>query len=120
MYEYYNLSAIRKPDEAFITINKNTTPIIKILEKKYQSVEGSIDTKLWAGPGIKKEYEIYYNKFKISYAFCLSEYLENKMKLSTERWRILNIILNENDIKLFYNTDINYYNKIIKWGFSLE
>lgn len=120
MEEFYNTSAIRKPDEAFIITNnkyKNKKPILNILEKKYQSVEGSVDIKLWAGPIIKREYEHYYgDKFVISYGFSLSKYLEDKMKSSCEKWVILNKIFKECDISVFYDSDFEYFNQVIKWG----
>lgn len=96
MKQFYNLSAIRKPDEAFIIINNkddSIKPIIKILEKKCQNRDGSVELKLWAGPIIKKEYQIYYDeKFIFSYGFSLCSYLENKMKSSDVKWKILNKI----------------------------
>lgn len=125
MEELYNLSAIRKPDEAFITIDNSDKPkktIVKILEKKYQSREGSVDTKLWAGPGIKREYELYYNnKFEIEYCFSLSKYLENKMKSSVNKWVLLNKIFDEHNIKSFYyDKNPKYYDEIINWGFGIK
>lgn len=121
MEEFYNLSAIRKPDEAFIIIDKNKKVTIKILEKKYQKVQGSVDTKLWAGHGIKREYELYYKEqFKIEYAFSLSKMLENNMKSNIDKWVLLNKILAEDNIMVFYSSDDEYYNKVFDWGFNLE
>ena len=45
----YDIDIFRCPDEAYI---------IKILEKKEQNVEGSVETKLWSSPSLKREYEL--------------------------------------------------------------
>ena len=45
----YNISMFRCPDEAYIIEYKNGKIQVKILEKKEQNVEGSVETKLWAG-----------------------------------------------------------------------
>jgi len=124
MEQFYNTSAIRKPDEAFIIINnkdKTKKPVLNILEKKYQSGDGSVDIKLWAGPIIKREYEIYYgDKFDISYAFSLSEYLEEKMNSNCEKWIILNKIFIEYDIKSFYDSDTKYLDQVYNWAFDTK
>ncbi len=57
----YNINLIRHPDEAFLSINKNVMNLY-IIEKKEQSVEGSTETKLWAAPALKREYEIMLKK----------------------------------------------------------
>ena len=68
----YNINLFRHPDEAYIIKYKTGDKIIKILEKKEQRCEGSIETKLWSGPSLKREYELVFdNKFKIYYGFCI-------------------------------------------------
>jgi hypothetical protein len=121
MEEFYASSAIRKPDEAFICIEKSNGKdklTINILEKKYQSVEGSVDVKLWAGCALKREYELYYeNKHTINYSFALSEYLINKINSEDIKWVILKKILKENDINVFNPADLDYFTQVINWGF---
>ena len=57
--------------------------LIKILEKKEQNVEGSVETKLWSGPSLKREYELVLgNDFKVHYGFCVSEFLKNNHNTS--------------------------------------
>ena len=74
----YNIDAIREPDEAYI-IKKDDKTTIKILEKKAQNGQGSVETKLWACIGLKREYEIVFgDNFIIEYAFCLSTFLQKK------------------------------------------
>ena len=58
MKHKYNIKIFRCPDEAYI-IEYNTGKIeIKILEKKTQNVSGSVETKLWASPSLKREYQL--------------------------------------------------------------
>jgi len=58
MKENYDINLFRCPDEAYIIDYNNGKKIIKILEKKEQNVEGSVETKLWSGPALKREYEL--------------------------------------------------------------
>ena len=75
----FNIDLFRCPDEAYI-IEKDGKYIVKILEKKAQYVEGSVETKLWSGPSLKREYEIIMGeKFSIEYAFCLSNFLKERI-----------------------------------------
>ena len=57
MKNKYNIDLFRCPDEAYIIEYKSGRKVIKILEKKEQRVEGSVETKLWSGPSLKREYE---------------------------------------------------------------
>jgi predicted protein tyrosine phosphatase len=54
MRKMHSICVFRIPDEAYI----QGTSIVKILEKKTQSMEGSVETKLWASPSLKREYEL--------------------------------------------------------------
>ncbi len=124
MEEFYASSSIRKPDEAFICIEKSNEPngqdklTINVLEKKYQSVDGSVDVKLWAGCALKREYELYYeNKHTINYSFALSEYLINKLNSEDIKWVILKKILKENNINVFNPLDLDYFTQVVNWGF---
>jgi len=119
MKENYKKSSFRKPDEAFIVIEKDKITI-NILEKKFQSVEGSVDIKLWAGNSLKREYEIYFgDKFVINYAFSLSKYLINKVNSKEPKWNILKIILQEHNIIIFNPDNSDYFSQIINWAFPL-
>ena len=72
----YNIDSFRNPDEAYIIEYKNGKKILKILEKKEQSRDGSIEIKLWAGPSLKREYQLIFdNYFEIQYNFCINEFL---------------------------------------------
>lgn len=90
--------------------------IIKILEKKEQSVKGSVEIKLWSGPSLKREYELVFGEdYIIEYAFCLSEFLENKLKSSELKYQILNKIFTETNITLLYGDNTDYYTKLDEW-----
>jgi len=54
MKNKYNIELFRCPDEAYIIEYTSGRKVIKILEKKEQNVEGSVETKLWSGPSLKK------------------------------------------------------------------
>jgi hypothetical protein len=58
MKKKYNIELFRCPDEAYIIEYNSGRKVIKILEKKEQNVEGSVETKLWSGPSLKREYEL--------------------------------------------------------------
>ena len=112
----YDIDIFRCPDEAYI-IEYNTGKIdIKILEKKEQNVEGSVETKLWAGTSLKREYELVLgDKFKVYYGFCLSDFLKTKFISQDKKYIILNQIFAENDIIVLYGDDKNYYELLDKW-----
>ncbi len=74
MKQFYHIDMIRRPDEAYI-IKHNDKTIVKILEKKVQSVEGSVELKLWSSYMIKNEYKIVLgDDFIIDYGFCLNNF----------------------------------------------
>ena len=115
--QIYNIDVIREPDEAYITHNNNNITI-RIIEKKNQNANGSVDIKLWAGPSLKQEYEILFgDKYKIEYAFCLSAFF--KEKFDTEvKYKILHQILQSNKIIVLYGNDKDYFDKLNKWIFT--
>jgi len=117
MKKKYNIEMFRCPDEAYIITYKRRKYIsIKIIEKKAQNVDGSVETKLWAGNSLKREYMIKLgDMFKVDYAYTLSSYLENKMKSGEEKYTILNKILNEDNINVFYGDSDDYIANINNW-----
>ena len=111
----FNIEVFRCPDEAYI-IKNDKNYIIKILEKKEQGVEGSVETKLWASPSLKREYEIIIGeKFVIEYALCLNKYLEKKINSDNKKYKILKQILGESNINIFYGENNDYFDKIYNW-----
>jgi hypothetical protein len=128
MKKYYDITMIRNPDEAYIIkiYDKNSKipekTIIKILEKKEQSVEGSVETKLWSSPSLKREYEILLgDTFIVEYGLCVNTFLKNKVcnsdntKKVCEKYKILNQILNESNIDILYGDDDDYLSNLNTW-----
>jgi len=116
MKNKYNMDLFRCPDEAYIIEYNCGRKVIKILEKKEQNVEGSVETKLWSGPSLKREYELVLGpEFDVFYGFCLNKFLKNKMVSTEKKYTILNTILNENDITVLFGEDENYFETFDKW-----
>lgn len=111
----YRIILCRNPDEAYIIKTKDKC-IVKILEKKEQHCEGSVETKLWSGPSLKREYEIILgDKFIVDYAYSVNNFLSKKFNSSNKKYNILKQILQENNITVLYANEPNYYEKLIQW-----
>lgn len=115
MYDKYNITLFRNPDEAFIIEYANGRKVIKILEKKEQNVMGSVETKLWSGPSLKREYEIVLGDFEVFYGFCVSEFLKNRLTSNKPKYTTLNTILSENNIAVLFGDDENYFETFDEW-----
>ena len=108
-----NIKVFRCPDEAYIYESKEKK-LVKILEKKEQTTRGSVETKLWSGPSLKREYEIMLG-FDVQYAFCLNNYFYHKFTSHDKKYSILQTILKENDINILYGDDEQYFSSLDKW-----
>ena len=116
MKHKYNIELFRCPDEAYIIQYNNGKKIIKILEKKEQRVNGSVETKLWSGPSLKREYELVLGtEFEVHYGFCVSEFLQNKLISNQKKYTILNTIFSENNITVLFGDDENYFETFDIW-----
>jgi hypothetical protein len=111
----YNISIFRLPDEAYILEYKSGRKVVKILEKKEQSGAGSVETKLWAGPSLKREFEIVMPGFEIVYGFCVSSYLQKLFESQDKKYVILNKILAENGIEVLFGESADYSEKLNIW-----
>lgn len=112
----YEIDIFRCPDEAYIIEYNTGRTVIKILEKKAQNGPGSVETKLWAGPALKREYEIAIgSNFEVIYGFCVNNYLKDKIISSEKKYIILNEILNENNIEVLFGDDTNYFKNLDVW-----
>ena len=116
-----NINIYKNPDEAFV-IYSNNEYNIKILEKKNQNVEGSVEDKLKTGDFNRREYLKIFNKelnnkFKINidYAFCISKFLQNKFESNNIKYINIKEIMDEDNIKLFYGEDKSYFYNLLKW-----
>ena len=114
--EKYGIHLFRCPDEAYIIEYGDGKKVIKILEKKEQRVEGSVETKLWSGHSLKREYELVLgNDFVVHYAFCVNSFLQTKLSSNHKKYTILNTILNESDISVLFGDNDNYFETVDKW-----
>lgn len=112
MKQEFEIELFRNPDEAYIIRRPGEKTIIKILEKKHQNVQGSVETKLWAAVALKREYELVCGeRFEIEYAFCLNDWFKQQKH---EKYIYLHMILEENDIDVFY-ADNDYFHKLDDW-----
>ena len=117
---FFKIDIFRNPDEAYIIkFNNDDRIVIKILEKKTQSSEGSVETKLWAAPSLKREYEIVFgDRFIIEYALCFNTFLHQKIQSSDEKYVIFNQIAHESNIRLFNGNSENYANELFNWIYT--
>lgn len=114
MQKIHNIECIRCPDEAYIIQHGDDTYHVVIIEKKEQNVEGSVETKLWSGPALKREYELVLgDKFTVSYCFTLNHFFKEKFASSEKKYTILKQILTESQIPIFYGDDDDY-NEILR------
>lgn len=115
MFSTYGIKVHRHPDEAYIIQDlSNNIKTLKVLEKKEQKCEGSVDVKLWAAPSLKREYELTLgHQFNVEYSLCINDYLTHKFNTQM-KYKILSKILKENGIHVFH-FDEHYYNNIEKW-----
>jgi hypothetical protein len=107
----------RCPDEAYIIEYATGKKVIKILEKKMQNVEGSVETKLYAGPLLKRDYEMMFGpEFEIQYGFCISEFLQKNITSGTKKYNNLRKMLEEeNNIPILFGNDANYFETLDSW-----
>lgn len=110
----YNIDLFRKPDEAFF-IFKNGKTYLKIIEKKEQHIEGSVETKLWAADGLLFEYqEMLGNDINIEYIFSLCCFFEQKFNdVSNKKYQILKKYLSKRNIKVLFFND-SYQSNLFK------
>ena len=116
MKKIHNIELFRCPDEAYIIEYTSGRKVIKILEKKEQNVDGSVETKLWAGSALKREYELVLgSEFEVFYGFCVSAFLKKKIVSDTKKYITLNTIFNENNIVVLFGDDENYFETFDTW-----
>lgn len=108
---------IRHPDEAFIIEYLNGPTYVKIIEKKHQLTNGSMETKLWAAPALKREYELILgSEVMVDYALCLNTFLYDRIHIDpTIKYKILAQLLREANIPVFCGNDAYYFSKVLRW-----
>ena len=116
MKNKYKIQLFRCPDEAYIIEYNTGKKVIKILEKKEQNVNGSVETKLWASPSLKREYELVLgNEFEVHYCLCVSEFLQNLLVSNSKKYLVLNEILSENKIDILFGDEHIYFTLLYNW-----
>lgn len=116
----FNIITYRQPDEAYL-IKKDDKYILKILEKKNQNVDGSVEDKLKTGAFNRREYELMVNihteyKFTIEYYFCVSKFLQDKLELNQNiKYKNIKKIMMEDKIGLLYGDNEDYIDKLCEW-----
>ena len=104
---FYNIEAFRKPDEAYIYEVNDEIINIKIIEKKSQYRDGSVETKLWASPSLKREYELIINT-NIEYSLCINKFIADRVLSDELKYKTLDTILDENNINVFFGDNKDY------------
>jgi hypothetical protein len=124
----FKITTYRQPDEAYL-IKQDDKYILKILEKKNQNVEGSVEDKLKTGAFNRREYELMVNihdkyNFTIEYSFCVSKFLQDKFELNQKvnniKYKNIKKIMEEDKIGLLYGDDDNYIDKLCEWINKLD
>lgn len=105
---YYDIEAFRKPDEAYIYEVNDEIVNIKIIEKKSQYRDGSVETKLWASPSLKREYELIINT-NIEYCLTINKFIADRVLSDELKYKTLDTILDENNIRVLFGDDKNYF-----------
>jgi hypothetical protein len=112
----YNINLFRCPDESYIVEYNDGRKMIKILEKKEQHVNGSVETKLWSGPSLKREYELALGgDFQVFYGFCVNGFLQTKILSNEHKYILLNVILRENNIDVLFGDNDDYFMLLNEW-----
>lgn len=113
--KYYDLDIFRCPDEAYIIEFKDGNIVVNIIEKKEQSVDGSVETKLWSSPSLKREYElVMHGEVKVNYCLCVNGFYKEKFEYE-RKFKLLKTILDESDIDVLYGDDNDYFDKLDEW-----
>jgi len=117
--KHFDIKFNRNPDEAFIIKRNEKDFEIKIIEKKNQTVSGTVDSKVYNGVYFKYEYLEYLKQnkkfnFNFDYSYCLSEYFKNKFE-KEENWKITKKFLEINNIKVFFPCEENCFQNILDW-----
>jgi hypothetical protein len=107
----------RHPDEAYVVTYSDGTKCLKIIEKKNQSVEGSVIDKLLCASVYKLEYKLALDdeKWDIEYCLCVSDFLKRKINSGNKKYKIWNSIWNQTGVRVFYGEDDDYASQIHEW-----
>jgi len=113
----FNIILPRKPDEAILIHHKTKNKyILRIIEKKFQKCDGSVDEKLYAGYGIKQEYILTLNNenFTVDYCFSLNDWFKK------DKYILKRKIINSQNIQIFFGEDVDYFDKILNYCLDIS
>ena len=119
MKNKYDIGVGRQPDEAYVIEYNTGRKVLKILEKKEQHVDGSVDTKLLSGIGMKQTYEIALGRsshiFEVYYGYCVSTFLKNKLHSNNINYIDMGQCLTNNNIPILFGDDEDYFETLDNW-----
>lgn len=105
----------RRPDEAYLFRN-GTKYLLKILEKKAQNTDGSVDTKLCADEWFKEEYsECLGPNFTVEYAFCLSKWFQEEYQSDKGKWPTMRRLHARHGTAVLFGEDPDYFTRLDAW-----
>jgi hypothetical protein len=109
--KYFDSHVPRCPDEAFIIDEYGSaSKVVKILEKKNQTCQGSVDTKLYCGPGFICEYEDCLGPgFSVEYALTLNDFFKDP------HYDRMHRVIKKLNVPVFYGNEENYFDNILSW-----
>lgn len=111
--KFLNKTIDKEPDEAYL-LRDGDGYILKILEKKNQTVEGSVIEKLETVDFKKYHYQRCLGPtVRVEYAFCLSKFL--KEKYESGKYANLRDYLKEKNVEVLFGDDKNYFTKLDEW-----
>lgn len=87
MKTMYNIDIFRNPYEAYIIDYKNGKKVIKNIREKESIGEGSVETKLWVCPSLKREYELVIgNNFEVQYSYTVNDFRKKCILSNIKIW----------------------------------
>ena len=118
MMQKFGVKMFREPDEAYF-VKAPYGGRLKILEKKNQNTDGSVEIKLLAGPGFLEEYRWIMGKINpnitVEYGFCVSSFLKEKILSDKPKWQALRDIDKKYGITVLFGDDEDYFEKLDAW-----
>lgn len=117
--KYDSVTLGRIPDEVLIIEDENNNLIIKVIEVKFQGVDGSVEDKVMLGPKLKLEYLNYFEsklnkKVHVDIIYTLNKFLYDSLKGEKNKWQTTKKEMDVNKILYFNGNETNYKQNIIK------
>jgi hypothetical protein len=132
---FFGKEMCRCPDEAYLFkhgCDDGASYTLKILEKKNQNTDGSVDTKLLAGKAFIDEYTYCLTgdddggdgggggetAFTVEYAFCINEFLKKDYIADTVKSKAIRFIHKKDRISVLFGDDTDYFETLDAWLFG--